>query len=150
MDNVVSATKQNFQLTNESAGAVGEPMRECSTGFPAGQTVVPGSRDNLPHEGSRMASRAGGAIARIETPQRCIALSPATQRQRPRGTTNRAVRMCCRKQAEIAALLMRRAQTGEFMVFRNIVVLVPHTPAKVDAEPANRIGLEPRFQRYRA
>ena len=74
--------------------------------------------------------------------------NPDPQLTRPRGVVARArqkhhraksdrqpIQSCTRKEREIAASLTRRAGNGEFLAFRNLFVLVPNGPAKVDAEP---------------
>lgn len=40
-----------------------------------------------------------------------------------------------RKERAITGALMQRAERGEFLAVRNLFVLVPNTPKKVDAEP---------------
>jgi hypothetical protein len=45
-----------------------------------------------------------------------------------------------RKERAITASLMRRAKRGEFLAIRNLFVLLPNTPTKVDAEPDTRLG----------
>ena len=100
---------------------------ESSTSLAAAQIVTRDSVGDLPRE--RLEAQSGKAAADGAEIQN------APQTRQPAKARSRRVKMCCRKQAEIAASLMRRVQKGEFVVFKNLVVLVPQGPATVDAEP---------------